>query len=130
LPAILDRVIDHVSLQVTDVALSLAFYRAVLRPLGLRPEYTDGQWTGFAGSGGAPFWIGPSEGGQPRELHVAFTAGSRSAVHEFHTAAIAVGAEILHAPRIFPEYDPDYFGCFVRDPDGHNIEAVCRVGSD
>lgn len=119
--------IDHVSLQVADVARSLAFYQAVLEPLGLRPDYTDGEWTGFANSEGAPFWVGPSGAGQPRELHIAFKADSRSAVHEFHAAALAIGAEVLHAPRIFPEYDPDYFGCFVRDPDGHNIEAVCRL---
>jgi hypothetical protein len=64
---------------------------------------------------------------QPRELHIAFKSRSRSAVHAFHAAAVAIGAEILHAPRIFREYDPDYFGCLARNPDGHSIDASASV---
>ena len=121
-------VIDHVSLQVTDVAASQAFYQAVLAPLGLQAAYTDGEAVGFADSERAPFWIGPaSDSSRPRELHIAFTAADRTAVHGFHAAALGISAEILHAPRIFPEYHANYFGCFVRDPDGHSIEAVCHL---
>jgi catechol 2,3-dioxygenase-like lactoylglutathione lyase family enzyme len=61
-----------------------------------------------------------------RELHFAFAAPDRAAVQRFHVAAVEIGAEILHEPKLFPEYGPLYFGCFVRDPDGHNVEAVCR----
>jgi len=120
-------VIDHVSLQVTDVASSKAFYEAVLMPLGLRAAYTDGDGIGFASGERAPFWIGPPVDGSPaREVHIAFAAADRAAVEGFYEAALGIKAEILHAPRIFPEYDDDYFACFVRDPDGNNIEAVCR----
>jgi catechol 2,3-dioxygenase-like lactoylglutathione lyase family enzyme len=121
-------VIDHVSLQVTDVALSRAFYEVVLAPLGLVAAYTDGDAIGFADGERAPFWIGPAVTDAPtRELHIAFSAADRAAVQAFFGAAQSIAAEVLHAPRVFPEYDENYFGCFVRDPDGHNIEAVCRL---
>jgi catechol 2,3-dioxygenase-like lactoylglutathione lyase family enzyme len=58
---------------------------------------------------------------------MAFEARSRDEVQRFHRAAVALGTGVLHAPRLFPEYDADYFAAFVRDPDGHNIEAVCRL---
>ncbi len=119
--------IDHVSLQCTDVGRSKEFYACVLAPLGLEPGYEDGDWVGFAGVDGAPLWIGPAEAGRPRELHLAFGADDRDAVLRFHAAAVGLGAEVLHEPREFPEYGRDYFACFVRDPDGHNVEAVCRT---
>ena len=122
--------IDHVSLQVSDVGASRAFYEALLAPLGLRAAYTDGAAVGFASGDRAPFWLGPGAGQERRELHLAFSAGDRDAVRAFHRAAVDLGAEILNAPRVFPEYHPDYFACFVRDPDGHNIEAVCRQPED
>jgi catechol 2,3-dioxygenase-like lactoylglutathione lyase family enzyme len=121
--------IDHVSLQVTDVARSRTFYETLLAPLGLHAAYTDGDGVGFANEQAAPFWILPAARDRDRELHFAFSAASREVVHEFREAAAALGAEILHEPRLFPEYGPDYFGCFVRDPDGHNVEAVCRTAS-
>jgi catechol 2,3-dioxygenase-like lactoylglutathione lyase family enzyme len=117
--------IDHISLQVTDVPASRAFYEALLAPLDLRP-FDAGGAVGFLHEDRAPFWLGPAERDERRELHIAFTAADRATVRAFHQAALGIGAEILHAPRVFPEYDPDYYGCFVRDPDGHNVEAVCR----
>jgi catechol 2,3-dioxygenase-like lactoylglutathione lyase family enzyme len=73
------------------------------------------------------FWIGPHETGDGfRESHLAFTAPDRPAVHAFFDAAVAAGAEVLHEPREWPEYHPNYFGAFVRDPDGNNVEAVCH----
>ena len=62
-----------------------------------------------------------------RESHIAFTAVDRAAVEAFFDAAVANGAEVLHEPRVWPEYHPDYFGAFVRDPDGNNVEAVCHT---
>ncbi len=118
--------IDHVSLQVGDVPASAAFYGVLLAPLGLRAAFVDGPAVGFADGDRAPFWLTPSMGPETRELHLAFTATDRSAVIAFHRAAQELGAEILHGPRTFPEYGADYFACFVRDPDGHNVEAVCR----
>ena len=73
------------------------------------------------------FWLGRQQDGDGfRQSHIAFTASSRDAVQEFFAAAQAAGAEVLHEPRVWPEYHPNYFGAFVRDPDGNNVEAVCH----
>ena len=91
--------------------------------------------TGHAIGYGLPprpeFWIGPhSTGTGFRESHLAFTAPSRAAVRAFFDAAVATGAEVLHEPRICPEYHANYYGAFVRDPDGNNVEAVCHAPGD
>ena len=119
--------LDHVSIQCNDVAASCTFYDAVLTPLGVVRVMDFGTVVGF-GNGDTPdFWIGPDEtGGAARELHLAFAATDRASVRAFFDAAVAIGAEVLHPPRIWPEYDPYYYGAFVRDPDGNNVEAVCR----
>jgi catechol 2,3-dioxygenase-like lactoylglutathione lyase family enzyme len=117
--------IDHVTLQVADVGVSAAFYTAVLEPLGLFPDATDGA-VGFGNDEGFCFWLCPAERPDDRELHVAFHADSRQAVVAFHRAAVDQGAPVLNQPGLFTQYDPDYFATFIRDPDGHNIEAVCR----
>jgi catechol 2,3-dioxygenase-like lactoylglutathione lyase family enzyme len=121
-------VIDHVSLQVADVAASRAFYEVVLGPLGMRPVDV-GVAVGFADGTRFPFWISPAQRPDARELHIAFEAADRGVVDAFHRAAVSIGAEILHEPRVFPEYHPNYYGCFVRDLDGHNVEAVCHLAS-
>jgi catechol 2,3-dioxygenase-like lactoylglutathione lyase family enzyme len=73
------------------------------------------------------FWIGPHEIVEGfTESHIAFAAPDREAVRAFFAAAIVAGAESLHEPRVFPEYHPNYYGAFVRDPDGNNVEAVCH----
>ena len=119
--------IDHLSLQVRDVAASAAFYDAVLAPLGGKRLMDFGDVVGY-GTNRPTFWIGPTEtGGATREVHVAFMAADRSAVHAFHEAAMSAGAEVLHEPRVFPEYHETYYGAFVRDPDGNNVEAVCHT---
>jgi catechol 2,3-dioxygenase-like lactoylglutathione lyase family enzyme len=118
--------IDHVTLQVTDVPTSRSFYEAVLPPLGIGTAANDGPAVGFFGPEPGSFWLCPAQRDDDRELHIAFRAKDRAAVRAFHDAAVAAGAEILHAPRVFPEYHENYFGSFVRDPDGHNIEAVCH----
>jgi catechol 2,3-dioxygenase-like lactoylglutathione lyase family enzyme len=118
--------IDHLSLQVADVPTSKAFYEAVLEPLGIHPGHEDGVAVGFFGATPSSFWLGPAERDDDRELHIAFSARNRAEVRAFHDAAVSIGAEILNAPRIFPEYHENYFGAFIRDPDGHNIEAVCH----
>jgi catechol 2,3-dioxygenase-like lactoylglutathione lyase family enzyme len=119
--------IDHVSLQVDDVANSTAFYEALLAPLGLAPAFNDGEAVGFSDGVHAPLWLSPTRGTGNRELHLAFDALERHQVDAFFQAALGLGAEVLHAPREFPEYHPGYFACFVRDPDGHNVEAVCHL---
>ena len=83
------------------------------------------------GFGVAPkpeFWLGPHDSGDGfRESHIAFVAPNRAAVDAFFAAAVETGAEVLHEPRVWPEYHPGYYGAFVRDPDGNNVEAVCHV---
>ena len=74
------------------------------------------------------FWVGPrSTGDGFRETHLAFEAANRAAVRAFFAAAVGAGAEVLHEPRLFPEYHAAYYGAFVRDPDGNNVEAVCHL---
>ena len=83
---------------------------------------------GFGTAGQPEFWIGPQTSGEGfRESHVAFAAPDRSAVRAFFEAAVGIGAEVLHEPRLWPEYHASYYGAFVRDPDGNNVEAVCHA---
>jgi catechol 2,3-dioxygenase-like lactoylglutathione lyase family enzyme len=122
-----DAVLDHVSIQVADHQRSAAFYDAVLAPLGGGRMLDLGEVIGY-GVARPTFWIGPvTTAGEPREVHIAFHAEDRAAVTAFHDAAVAFGAEVLHEPRAWPEYHPDYFGAFVRDPEGNNVEAVCHA---
>ena len=120
--------LDHLSIQCDDYAASLAFYDSVLAPLGGGRVMDFGGACGF-GIGGKPdFWIGAhATGGEGRECHIAFAAEDRAAVRAFFGAAVATGAEVLHEPRLWPEYHPNYYGAFVRDPDGNNVEAVCHL---
>ena len=120
--------IDHLSVQCADPAASAAFYDAVLAPLGGTRVMDFGEVVGFGVAPNPEFWIGPrSTGDGFRESHIAFHAPSRDAVKAFFDAAVAGGAEILHEPRVWPEYHESYYGVFVRDPDGNNVEAVCHV---
>ena len=74
------------------------------------------------------FWLGAQQTGEGfRESHLAFSAPDRAAVQAFFDAAVAQGVEVLHEPRVWPEYHEHYFGAFVRDPDGNNVEAVCHT---
>lgn len=121
--------LDHLALQVADVDAAARFYLRVFAPLGIREAMRyprdGGVVVGLSGPDGFPkFWLGPASTGPGREVHVAFTAPDRAAVDLVHGAAVAVGAEILHAPREWPEYHRTYYGVFVRDLDGNNVEAV------
>lgn len=117
--------LDHLGIQCADLERSREFYAGVLAALGVRQLTSDLPVYGF-GDDHPFFWLGPGGGAETRELHVAFAAGDREQVREFHRLAVEAGAEILHEPRVFPEYHPAYYGAFVRDPDGHNVEAVCH----
>jgi len=121
-------VIDHLSIQCADVAASATFYDTVLAPLGFGRVMDFGEVIGFGAPGDAEFWIAPrSTGDGFRESHIAFTSPDRAGVRAFFEAATGAGAEQLHAPRVWPDYHPDYYGAFVRDPDGNNVEAVCHL---
>lgn len=82
---------------------------------------------GYGPPGKPDFWISQFDSGEGfRESHIAFVAKDRAAVRAFESAAVATGAEVLHSARVWPEYHPTYYGAFVRDPDGNNVEAVCH----
>ena len=120
--------LDHLSIQCSDVAASANFYDSVLAALGASRVMDFGEVIGFGIAPMPTFWIGPHDSGQGfRESHVAFVAANRSAVQAFFDAAVETGTQVLHSPRLWPEYHPNYFGAFVRDPDGNNVEAVCHL---
>ena len=119
--------LDHLGIQCADVPASAAFYDAVLAPLGGGRLMDFGEFIGFGVGNKPDFWICPPTGEGFRESHIAFTAPDRAAVRAFFDAAVTTGAEVLHEPRVWPEYHPNYYGAFVRDPDGNNVEAVCHT---
>ena len=121
-------VIDHVSIQCRDVAASAAFYDAVLAPLGGTRLMQFGEVAGYGVPPKPDFWLGPQQSGEGfRESHLAFSAPDRATVRAFFEAARGAGGEVLYEPRLWPEYHPNYYGAFVRDPDGNNVEAVCHT---
>src|SRR3954447_21545804 len=127
------RMIDHLGINCADLAVATAFYDRVLGVLGHRRLMDYGVAIGY-GTDHPSFWLSaqPAQGpaaGPNREIHVAFRAPDAAAVRAFFEAATEMGAEVLHEPRIWPEYHERYFGAFVRDPDGNNVEAVCHDAS-
>ena len=121
------RMLDHLGIQCADVAAAAAFYDAVFVPLGFRRVMDFGEYIGYGADQKPDFWLGPNTGSGFRESHIAFEAPDRAAVRAFFDAAVQSGAEVLHEPRVWPEYHPGYYGAFVRDPDGNNVEAVCHA---
>jgi catechol 2,3-dioxygenase-like lactoylglutathione lyase family enzyme len=120
--------IDHFGINCADLDAAKAFYDAVLAPLGFSRQMDFGVAVGYGTQGHPAFWIGTFDGvGPNRETHVAFVAESAERVRAFYRAALEQGAETLHEPRIWPEYHDHYYGAFVRDPDGNNVEAVCHT---
>jgi len=122
--------IDHTGIIVSDFEASKAFYDRAMAPLGasllmmVPPEYTGDVKVGGYGRERPVFWL--HEGEPHDRQHIAFTANSRAEVDAFHAAALAAGGRDNGAPGLRPHYHPDYYGAFVFDPDGHNIEAVCH----
>ncbi|MGH8122260.1 MAG: VOC family protein [Rudaea sp.] len=126
--------IDHIGFTVSDLERSKAFYRHALAPLdiGLVMEVTEEMTGGHAhagfGSDGRPyFWLGNGTGVLRGKLHVAFAAPNRATVDAFYRAALAAGGVDNGAPGLRSHYHANYYGAFVLDPDGHNIEAVCQL---
>jgi catechol 2,3-dioxygenase-like lactoylglutathione lyase family enzyme len=123
--------IDHFGINCADLASAAAFYDRVLGTHGYRRIMEFDVAIAY-GSDKPEFWITaqPAEGpasGPNREVHIAFAAADTEAVRAFFKAATEAGAEVLHEPRLWPEYHESYFGAFVRDPDGNNVEAVCHT---
>ena len=119
--------LDHLGVQCLDLAASGKFYDAVLAPLGGVRVMDFGEAVGFGVPPKPDFWISASTDHGFRESHIAFAANDRATVRAFFDAAVSTGAEVLHEPRLWPEYHPNYYGAFVRDPDGNNVEAVCHA---
>jgi catechol 2,3-dioxygenase-like lactoylglutathione lyase family enzyme len=126
-------VIDHIGFSVSDYARAKAFYQQALAPLDyvvvmeFTAEQAGGHPTaGFGADGKPDFWIS-AEGSINKPLHVAFSARDRATVDRFYAAAMAAGGSDNGGPGLRPHYHPNYYGAFVRDPDGHNIEAVCHT---
>ena len=128
--------IDHVGFPIADYEKSKAFYAKALAPLGYVlvmevPGEANGSGfpaAGFGENGKPDFWIG-GEGGLSKPLHVAILAKDRASVDAFHRAALQAGGKDNGVPGIRPHYHKDYYGAFVLDPDGHNIEAVCHTSA-
>jgi catechol 2,3-dioxygenase-like lactoylglutathione lyase family enzyme len=124
--------LDHIGFPVSNYTRSRAFYDKALAPLGYRvvmdvtKEQSGGAYEGAGFGDTKPyFWIGTGQA-LKGALHVAFVAKDRAAVDAFYTAALAAGATDNGPPGLRPHYHANYYGAFVRDPDGHNIEAVCH----
>jgi catechol 2,3-dioxygenase-like lactoylglutathione lyase family enzyme len=125
--------IDHIGFPVSNYSQSKAFYEKALAPLGYSVimEVAASQTesgspaAGFGREGKPDFWIG-GEGGVGNPIHVAILAKDRPAVDAFYRAALAAGGKDNGAPGLRPHYHKNYYGAFVLDPDGHNIEAVCH----
>jgi catechol 2,3-dioxygenase-like lactoylglutathione lyase family enzyme len=125
--------IDHTSLSVSDYEAAKAFYAAALAPLRVTVMMEfPASVTGSAdvcglGADGKPFfWLANAGKTTPR-IHIAFRAETRAQVDAFYAAAIAAGGTDNGGPGLRPMYHPNYYGAFVLDADGHNIEAVCHA---
>ncbi len=123
--------LDHVGIEVSDYAASRAFYEAALAPLGIAVKMEPSPTT--VGFGGADdlvpyFWINGRGHTVSSGVHLAFAAGEREMVDHFHAAALAAGGTDNGGPGPRPVYHPNYYGAFVLDPDGNNVEAVCHRG--
>jgi catechol 2,3-dioxygenase-like lactoylglutathione lyase family enzyme len=117
--------IDHIALQVADVEASKAFYDRALEPLGAAVIMHYGKSYGYGVAGKPDFWIG-ERGRVGAPVHVAFVAPDRGTVDEFHRAALEAGGTDNGEPGL-REYHEHYYGAFVLDPDGNNVEAVCHL---
>ncbi len=116
-------IFDHVGYNVGDFERSKAFYLQALAPLGIGVAAEGEGWAMFGRPG---LWIG-ALGAAPTGIHVAFAAADRAQVRAFHAAALAAGGRDNGAPGLRPHYHANYYGAFVFDPDGNNVEAVCHA---
>lgn len=130
-------ILDHVTLTVRDYERSKAFYARALVPLGIELVMEHGQAGGFGRNRKPELWTGAGPASyqraehveDPTPVHLALVAADRAQVDAFHAAALAAGGKDFGTPGLRPEYHPGYYGAFVIDPDGHNIEAVVHERS-
>jgi catechol 2,3-dioxygenase-like lactoylglutathione lyase family enzyme len=117
--------IDHISIQSDDLPAATGWYDEFFEPLGVVRVMEFGDAVGYGPRDGFPsFWLGRATDRGGRQVHIAFTAADRDAVQAVFAVVRRLGTEVLHEPRVWPEYHPGYFAVFVRDPDGNNVEVV------
>ena len=120
--------LDHLGISVRDYAKSKLFFTRALAPLGYEVVMEFGGEAAGLGVGGRPdFWIAKATGPTSGPAHICFGAASRAVVDAFHKAALAAGGKDNGAPGLRLQYHPTYYGAFVLDPDGNNVEAVCHA---
>jgi catechol 2,3-dioxygenase-like lactoylglutathione lyase family enzyme len=117
-------VIDHVGINVSDIAASKRFYEGALAPLGYVQIADFGEAVGYGQPGKPDFWL--ETRGSAGNVHVAIVSPDRATVDAFHEAAVAAGGTDNGPPGLRPQYHETYYGAYVLDPDGHNVEAVCH----
>jgi catechol 2,3-dioxygenase-like lactoylglutathione lyase family enzyme len=128
----MEHIIDHVGINAKDYDRAKSFYQKALAPLGIGLVMEYPPWCGFGKGQKAEFWIGSGTAAFQRDeqvriitpVHVCFAASSRAEVDAFYAAAIAAGGKDNGPPGVRAQYHPNYYGAFVIDPDGHNVEAV------
>ena len=118
-------IIDHIGFVVSDYEKSKEFYLKCLEPLNISLVMEIEGWAGFGKNQKPEFWFG-SHGEPNKQMHIAFSAENRDEVNQFYKAALEAGGKDNGAPGIREMYHPNYYGAFVIDPNGHNIEAVCH----
>lgn len=118
-------IFDHLVLSVSDTEKSKHFYAKALAPLGIAFIKEEDGCIGFGTNGKSSFWI-CSDAEIQRPMHIAFIAPDRKAIDAFYTSAVLAGGRDNGKPGLREHYQPNYYAAFVLDPDGHNIEAVCR----
>jgi len=124
--------IDHLNIAVPDLTRACAFYDPLLDSIGIQPVLeipataTDAAMTGYGWPNTKPFLWLIDNGIVGSNMHLAFTVGTRDLVHAFYDTAASLDAQLLHPPATHPEYHEHYYGAFVLDPHGLNLEAVCH----
>jgi len=116
---------DHIGLRVKDIAASSRFYAAALAPLGHVAGSAGDGYAGFGPKDAAALWLHAWKGGEGTGVHVCFKASNRAAVDAFHAAGLKAGGKDNGKPGLRTDYGPNYYGAFLIDPDGNNVEAVC-----
>jgi len=118
---------DHIGLRVKDLGASVRFFETALAPLGFVLCSRGDDYAGFGPKGAPALWLHAVKDARNSGVHVAFRAASRAAVGGFHRAALAAGGSDNGPPGLRPDYSPTYYGAFVIDLDGNNVEAVCHA---
>jgi catechol 2,3-dioxygenase-like lactoylglutathione lyase family enzyme len=117
--------LDHMEIATPNLESMKAFYARILAPLGAAP-LVEGPPTGFGNDAGLPFWMHAGDAPKPA-IHFAFGCSARAEVDAAFAAAVNAGGSEPRPPKVLPQIGPDYYAAFVRDPDGHLVEFVCRA---